>query len=373
MDLPEDRWREPFTRDVLLPAGRVRVVFGLGALSRVAGEALALGGRVLLIAGPHEDIAAATVAERLGAHLVSRVREVAQHVPRALADQTVHRALQLDTDVLLAVGGGSATGLAKAVALQAGLPIVAVPSTYAGSEMTPIWGLSDQQGKTTGRDPRVLPRTVVYDPTLTTSLPAQVSGPSAMNALAHALEALYAPEGTGELAAIAEEAIRTLAASAPLVVTNPDDLAARAEALFGAWLAGWTLGAATMGLHHKLAHVLGGSYGLPHAGVHSALLPQVAAFNAPAAPEAFTRTAVALGVGDPDRVAPALFDLVRRVGAPTSLAELGLAEQALEHVAATVAAGAVANPRHVSKTDLVDLLRTAYAGTRPKNPEVRNP
>lgn len=373
MDPPQARWREPFTCDVALPAGRVRVVFAPGSLSRVAADTLILGRRVLLIAGHHQEAAAATIGERLGSHLVGRVRQVAPHVPVALADQTVQHARRLDTDVLLAVGGGSSTGLAKAVALHTGLPILAVPTTYAGSEMTPIWGLTDEHGKTTGRDPRVLPRTVVYDPALTTSLPANVSGPSAMNALAHAIEALYAPDATPDLTDVAADAIQALAASAPPVVTNPEDLAARSQALFGAWLGGWTLGAVTMGLHHKLAHVLGGSYGLPHAGVHSALLPQVAEFNAPAAPAALARAAVALGVPGPAQVGPALFDLARGIGAPTSLAELGLAEQALRPVAATVAASAVPNPRTVSEIDVLALLRAAYAGTQPVTREMRNP
>lgn len=158
--------------------------------------------------------------------------------------------------MLITVGGGSATGLAKAVVLETGLPIVAVPTTYAGSEMTAIWGHTDSAGKTTGWDGRVLPRAVIYDPTLTLSLPPEITGASGMNALAHAL--------------------------------------------YGAWLAGWCLGSTTMGLHHKLAHVLGGIYRLPHAGVHSALLPHAAAYNASAARSGFTCAARALGVGGPD-------------------------------------------------------------------------
>ncbi|NJC72893.1 maleylacetate reductase [Planosporangium thailandense] len=366
MELPEARWREEFTYDAPVLADRsVRVVFGVGSLYRIGGEAAQLGCRALLIAGPHEDAAADVVAAELGPDLAGRLRDVAQHVPTDLAHEATYRATQLGAEVLLAVGGGSATGLAKVIALRTGLPILAVPTTYAGSEMTPIWGLTDAQGKTTGRDARVIPRTVLYDPTLTVSLPPQLTAASGMNALAHALEALYAPDATPLLATVAEEALRALAEALPVVVAKPDDLDARAHLLFGGWLAGWALGSATMGLHHKLAHVLGGTYRLPHADLHSALLPQVAAFNATAAPEAFTRAARAMHVGSGRCVGQALFDLATTVGAPTSLAKLGLEPDAVESVAASVAAATVGNPRPVTEADLVHLLRAAFVGNRP--------
>ena len=166
-----------------------------------------------------------------------------------------------------------------------------------------------------------------------------------MNALAHAVESLYAPDGTPQSQEVAEEAIRALAHGLPRAVSQPDDMDARTQALRGAWLAGWALGSTTMGLHHKLAHVLGGRYQLPHAGVHSALLPQVAAFNAPAAPDAFSRAARALSVAGPEAVGPALFELATQLEAPTSLADLGLRSDAIEVVGKTVAAALVSNPR----------------------------
>jgi catechol 2,3-dioxygenase-like lactoylglutathione lyase family enzyme len=240
--------------------------------------------------------------------------------------------------------------------------VLAVPTTYAGSEMTPIWGLTGADGKRTGRSPRVLPRTVVYDPALTVPLPADVTAASGMNALAHALEALYAPDVTPELAAVAEEALRALASGLPGAVARGEDLDARAEVLYGAWLAGWALGGTTMGLHHKLAHVLGGTYRLPHAAVHSALLPQVAAFTAPAAAGAFARAAGALGEHDPARVPPALFGLAVRLSAPTSLARLGLRHEAIPAVAREVATSAVRHPRPVTENALRALLEAAYEG-----------
>jgi maleylacetate reductase len=194
-------------------------------------------------------------------------------------------------------------------------------------------------------DPRALPRVVVYDPALTVSMPAQLTAASGMNALAHAVESLYAPDATPQSWEVAEEAIRALAQGLPGAVRQPDDLDARAKTLRGAWLAGWALGGTTMGLHHKLAHVLGGTYHLPHAAVHSVLLPHVAAFNTPAAPGAFTQAAEALGVDGPGAVAPALFQLAAELKAPTSLADLGLGRDAIEGVAKTVAGTRVANPR----------------------------
>ena len=357
--------RRAFTCDATVVGRPVRVVFGVGTLAQVAPEARALGGRVLLVAGRHEDEAAERVSAGLDRAVVGRLRDVTQHVPVDLAAAAVDRARELGAGVLVAIGGGSATGLAKAVALETGLPVLAVPTTYAGSEMTPVWGLTGAQGKTTGRDPRVLPRTVVYDPELTVPLPADTTAASGMNALAHALEAGYAPDVTPRLGDLAEEALRALSTGLPGAVADGGDLDARTEALYGAWLAGWVLGSTTMGLHHKLAHVLGGFYRLPHAGVHSALLPQVAAFNAPAVPQAFAGAARALGVDGPSAVAGALFDLAERLGAPTSLAALGLRADAVDAVAAAVASADVPNPRAFDAADLRRLLGDARDGRRP--------
>jgi maleylacetate reductase len=291
-------------------------------------------------------------------------------VPVKIAERALQEAQSARVGVLVSIGGGSATGLAKAVARDTGLPILAVPTTYAGSEMTPIWGQSDQGEKITGRDLRVLPRIVVYDPALTVSMPPELTAASGMNALAHAVESLYAPDSTALSLEVAEEAIRILAYGLPRAVSEPDDLEARTAALRGAWLAGWALGSTTMGLHHKLAHVLGGRYQLPHAGTHSALLPQVAAFNAPAASGPFGRAARALDVSEPAAVAPAMFDLATQLGAPTSLSKLGLEPDAIEAVAKIVAPRAgtapVSNPRDFTEEDVKYLVLQAYLGKRPQ-------
>jgi maleylacetate reductase len=345
--------------------GAVRVIFGRGTIARVATEARTLGNRILIISGRHEAEAAAVVAAGLGDDLVARITDVVQHVPVEVARRASNEARAADVRVLVSIGGGSATGLTKAVARRAGLPIIAVPTTYAGSEMTPIWGETDHGDKKTGRDPRVLPRIVVYDPGLTMSMPADLTAASGMNALAHAVESLYAPDATSPSSDIAEEAIRALAHGLPDAVNRPDDREARTATLRGAWLAGWALGSTTMGLHHKLAHVLGGRYQLPHAGVHSALLPHVAAFNAASAPLPFRRAARALGVDVPDEVGAALFDLAARLRAPTSLAELGLNQNTIPEVAKIINATPVGNPRDYGEEDVVLLLEQAYLGTRP--------
>jgi maleylacetate reductase len=343
----------------------IRVVFGPGTLTQVAAEARTLGNRIMIISGRHEAAAAAAVIAQLGDDLAWQIPKVVQHVPVEVAGRAIAEARDANVGVLVSIGGGSATGLAKAVARDTGLPILAVPTTYAGSEMTPIWGQSDQGEKTTGRDSSVLPRVVVYDPALTVSMLPEHAAASGMNALAHAVESLYAPDSTRQSSEVSEEAIRALAQSLPRAVSRPDDMDARAQALRGAWLAGWALGSTTMGLHHKLAHVLGGRYRLPHAGVHSALLPQVAAFNAPAVPDAFNRAARALGVPGPEAVGPALFELATLIKAPISLADLGLKSDAIDVVAKTVIGAPPANPRDFTEEDVYYLLRQAYLGTKP--------
>jgi maleylacetate reductase len=266
-------------------------------------------------------------------------------------------------DGCVAVGGGSAIGLGKAIALRTGLPLIAVPSTYAGSEMTPVWGLTERGAKRTGRDPAVQPRSVVYDPELTLSLPVGLSVTSGINALAHAVEALYAPDASPLVSLMAEEGARAMTGALPAVAATPDDLDARSRALYGAWLCGACLGATTMGLHHKLCHVLGGTFGLPHAETHTVVLPYALAYNASAAPQAITALSRAL---DTDDVPRALWELAGSLGAPRSLAELGLKEADLAVAAAQATAQAYPNPREVTAHGVLGLLTAAYEGWEPR-------
>jgi maleylacetate reductase len=347
--------------DFVYETRAARVVFRPGAaLTAPAEEARHLGlRRLLVLSGARGADTARAVADSLGDACAGLHAGARMHVPADVADRGVEAARAAGADGCVAVGGGSAIGLGKAIALRTGLPLLAVPSTYAGSEMTPVWGLTEHGVKRTGRDPVVLPRSVVYDPELTLSLPVPLSVTSGINALAHAVEALYAPDGSPLVALMAEEGVRALAAALPEIAAAPDAVPARSRALYGAWLCGACLGATTMGLHHKLCHVLGGTFGLPHAETHTVVLPYALAFNSPAAPEAAAAVARALGAAD----APAaLQELAARLGAPRSLAELGLKETDLAVAAAQVAGQPYANPRPVTTDDALTVLRAAYEG-----------
>lgn len=351
--------------DFVYEALPMRVVFGAGSSIRVAEELKALGlQRVLVVCAPEQVATAEAVAASLHGRCVGVHPGAQMHVPVASVDEAVALVRSLGADGCVAVGGGSATGLGKGIALRHGLPVVAVPTTYAGSEMTPIWGLTEDGAKTTGRDRSVLPRAVIYDPDLTTTLPVGLSVSSGLNAMAHAVEGLWAPDRSPIVSLIAGEGIRLLATSLPLVVRSPHDPAARSDALRGAWLCGAVLGATTMSLHHKLCHVLGGSYDLPHAETHAVMLPYVLGFNAPAAPEAAASVAAALGV-PVDDVATGLRELARSLGAPLSLAALGLPAEALDDVVRRVLAVPYANPRPVEREALTRVLQHALSGHPP--------
>lgn len=344
-----------------LPA---RVVFGAGRLAAVADEAGRLGlGRALVIASASQAAAAERIRADLGARAAGLVAEAVMHVPRERAEAARALARETAADGLIAIGGGSAVGLAKAVALALGLPILAVPTTYAGSEMTAIWGMTEAGAKTTGRDPKVLPKTVVYDPELTRDLPLRIAGPSGLNALAHSVEALYARDRNPVVALIAEESVRVMAEGLRAIAARAYDAEGRAQALYGACLCGLALGGSTMGIHHKLCHVLGGAFDLPHAETHAALLPYAAAFNAPVAAEAMAAIARALGA---ESAATGLWDLGRAVGAPPSLAALGLAEADLDRAAGIASAAPYPNPRPAGRADVCALLAQAWRGARPE-------
>lgn len=338
-----------------------RVVFGPGKARSLADEVARLEAeRVLLVATEHEAPLARELAAPLGQRWVASFTEAQQHVPVAVAEAARAAAADHQADLVLSVGRGSTTGTAKAIALTTGLPILAVPTTYAGSEATPVWGLTDGQRKTTGTDRRVLPTTVVYDPELTVSLPSDLTAVSGLNALAHCVEAFWGAGANPASAALAERGIRALADGLPGAVADGTDLAARADALIGAWLAGAAFATAGGGLHHKICHVLGGAYDLPHAATHAIVLPHVLAFNAPAAPEAATRIAAALGHDD---AVAGLVALGARVGAPTALRDVGLSQAQLDEAADLAAAKVpAANPRPVSREDVAALLSAAWQG-----------
>lgn len=340
-----------------------RVVFGAGTLARLAEEIDRLGSkRALLIADPAHKLLADGLAENLGVRFADVFTDVQQHVPAEGAMAAREAAARSGADCIVTIGGGSTTGYGKAIALETDLITIAVPTTYAGSEMTPIYGLTADGRKQTGRSVKVLPRTVIYDPSLTTSLPPAVTGPSGMNALAHCVEALYGREANPITSAIAEEGIRALAKGIPTSVRRPDDMEARSEALYGAYLAGAALAVVGMAIHHRICHVLGGTYGLGHGDVNAVILPHAVAFNRQAAPEAMARIARALGVED---AAAGLHDFATEIGAPTSLAQLGMAEEQLTEAARLIAESSPWSPRPVRVEDVTALLDDAFRGSRP--------
>jgi alcohol dehydrogenase class IV len=350
---------EPFVYDAL-PG---RVVFGNGAFDRVPDELERLGAaRVLLIADRSGLTWADRLAGALGGGLVARIDDVRVHVPLERAEEARATARASDADVIVTIGGGSATGLGKAVVLERPLPILAVPTTYAGSEMTPIWGITEGARKQVGRDARVQPRTVVYDPVLTLTLPASVAGPSGMNALAHCAEALYAAGASPIASLMAEAGIRALSTGLPRVVAAPDDLDARGDVLAGAYLAAAAFASAGSGIHHKICHVLGGAYDLPHAEMHTVILPHALALVAPSEPEAMARIGSALG--DPD-VPSAVFDLAVTLGAPTSLRAIGLPPDRLDEAAGLIVDAIPGAPKPVDIPAIRALLADAFEGRRP--------
>ncbi|WP_406227068.1 maleylacetate reductase [Pseudomonas siliginis] len=343
-----------------------RVVFGAGKLSTLAEEIDRLGAkRALILTTPEQRGLGEQVAQLLGDRAADVYSRAVMHVPLEMAQAARGEASRLHADCCVAVGGGSTIGLGKAIAMDSGLPIVAIPTTYAGSEMTPIYGITENRLKKTGRDPRVLPKTVIYDPELTLTLPAQISACSGMNAMAHAVEALYAEDANPIIGFMAEESIRSLAQALPRVVSDPNDLEARSQALYGAWLAGICLGSVGMALHHKLCHTLGGTFNLPHAQAHAIVLPHAANYNREVAAGPLQRAARALGGSDASEVGGLLYELNQKLGIPLSLAEIGFPETGPGEAAKIACASPYYNPRPFEQGPIEDLLRRALNGSAP--------
>jgi maleylacetate reductase len=341
-----------------------RVIFGAGSLDRVTEEVRRLGAqRALVVSTPAETPYAEDAARRLGNAAAGMFNGAVMHHPIEVVHAARERAKAVDADCYVTIGGGTTTGTGKLIALETGMPVIAIPTTYAGSEMTPIYGMTEAGLKKTGRDRKVLPRTVIYDPALTLSLPPHVSGPSGMNAMAHCIEALYAHDGNPIVTLMAAEGIRALVRSLPVVVRDPANLAARSDALYGAWLAGTVLGQVAMGVHHKLCHTLGGTFNLPHAEVHTIILPHATAYNRPFAPDAMRVAAEAIGASD---AAEGIFDLGGVIGAPRALADIGMRAEEIDRAAEVATRDQYPNPRPIEIGAIRELLRNAFEGTRPR-------
>ncbi|VWD09697.1 maleylacetate reductase [Burkholderia contaminans] len=340
-----------------------RVIFGAGSLEHLEREVLELGAqRAIVLCTPEQRDLAQRIVERLGARAAGLYDRAKMHVPIEIARDAQAFARSCHADCAIAIGGGSTIGLGKAIALESSLPILAIPTTYAGSEMTPIYGLTEGGLKRTGSDARVLPKTVIYDPALTVTLPVELSVTSGLNAIAHAAEGLYANNANPVMSLVAEEGIRALARGLPGVRRDPADLVARSDALYGAWLCGMVLGNVGMALHHKLCHTLGGSFNLPHAPTHTVVLPHALAYNAAHAPDAMQRIARAIGTNDAAR---GLYALALDNGAPVSLKAIGMQEADLDRAADLAAANPYWNPRPIARDGLRALLQDAFDGNLP--------
>jgi len=352
--------RTPFAIDLTLP----RIRFGRGERARLGEELARLGlERALLISTPGQADRARAAASADNGRIAAAHPHAAMHTPVDVTEAAVRSVVANRCDGIVAVGGGSSVNLAKAITARTGLPAIVLPTTYAGSEMTPILGETAGGEKRTRRDSSLVPRAVIYDADLIDSLPASVVGPSGMNAVAHAVEALYAPDGHPVATSWATEAIRTLGRTLPAAMTG--DRAAREEALYGAWLASLCLAAVSMGLHHKLCHTLGGTFGLQHAETHAVMLPYSLAYNAAAAPEAARAVAVALDADDGPR---GLHRLLTQVSPVTSLAALGLAEDSLDTAAERAVASPYPNPRPLDRAAIRAILAQAWRGASPETP-----
>lgn len=345
-----------------LPA--YRVTFGPGSIAKLPDEVKRVGGtKALVISMPAEARFAEDAHARLGELSAGVYTGVtSQHVPVEMLKVAAAHAKSVGADCYVVIGGGSTVGVGKGIALETGQPIVAVPTTYAGSEMTPIYGVTEAGVKKTGSDRRVLPKSVIYDVNLTLTLPPRIAAPSGMNAMAHCVEAMYAENANPIVSLLAEEGIRALARALPTVVSDPENVEARSDAQYGAWLGGTVLGAVSMSIHHKLCHTLGGTFNLPHAETHTVILPHATAYNRDFAPDAMRRIAAALGASD---AAQGIYDLIGKLGAPRALKDIGMPADGIDKAVDLALTARYPNPRPLEREALRTLLQNAYEGVRP--------
>lgn len=341
----------------------VRVRFGPGIRRQVGEEIARLGcKRALVLATPHQADAAMEMAQEIGDLAAGVFAKAAMHTPVDVTEQAVAHARSVRADCLVSLGGGSTTGLGKAIAFRADLPQIVVPTTYAGSEATNILGQTENGIKSTLTDPKVQPEVILYDPELVQSLPVGLTAASAFNAMAHAAEGLYARDRNPVSTLLAIEALEAFAESLESVIADPHDLQARGRTLYGAWLGGTVLGQVGMALHHKICHTLGGSFNLAHAETHAVMLPHTIGFNARAAAVELAPVGRIFGNDHPGL---ALYDFAKRVGAPQALRDLGLKQSDVEAAAEIATAKPYWNPQAVTKRDIVILLEAAWSGAAP--------
>lgn len=350
------------TLDFIYAGSPAQIVFGEGR-SHEAADWLRRAGksRALVLSTPHQKADAETLANALGDLAVGVLAGASMHTPVDVTEQAMKIVADTGADCVVSLGGGSTTGLGKAIAYRTDVLQLVIPTTYAGSEVTNILGQTEGGKKTTVRDPKILPEIVIYDPALTTGLPVAMSVSSGLNAMAHAIEGLYAEDRNPISSLMAIEGLRAFAASLPRVVEEPRRIQARTQALYGAWLCGTVLGAVGMSLHHKICHTLGGSFDMPHAEIHAVMLPHTAGFNAEAAREQLAQAAEIFG----GSIGGGLWDFAKSLGAPLTLRELGLREADLERAAEIAVQNPYYNPRTIDRSLIRALLQAAWEGRRP--------
>jgi alcohol dehydrogenase class IV len=341
-----------------------RVLFGTGTRANLAEEVRGAGiTRALVLTTPHQRPLGEEIAHEIGSLAAGLFNGAAMHTPTEVTETALAALTAAGADGVVSVGGGSTIGLGKALAARTDLPQVVLPTTYAGSEMTPILGETENGLKTTRSGPDIQPEVVIYDVELTRTLPVGMSVTSGINAIAHAVEALYAPDGNPIMDALALEGIRALIGALPAIARDPQNAAAREEAFYGAWLCGTCLGNVGMALHHKLCHTLGGTFGLPHAETHTVVLPHALAYNLPAVPQVAAALQPILG----DDPAVGLHTLIRDLGAPTSLKALGLTDDAIDRATELALQARYPNPRPLEREAVRATLLRAFAGESPSN------
>lgn len=340
-----------------------KILFGAGSRARVVEAVAALGcKRALVLSTPQQADDANAIATLLAERAAGLFTEATMHTPVEITERALEAMRDSGADCTVAFGGGSTTGLGKAIAYRLDTPQIVIPTTYAGSEVTPILGQTQAGHKETVRAASILPEVVIYDPELTLGLPVPMTMTSGLNALAHAAEALYARDRNPISSLMAAEGLRALADALPRIAEHPGDLAARSSALYGAWLCGTVLGTVGMSLHHKLCHVLGGSFDLPHAETHAIVLPHAITFNAAAAVEELRPIGTIFGADAPGA---ALHAFALKIGAPTALKDIGLQEEDLDRAAEIATANPYWNPREVTRADIRTLLAAAWRGDAP--------
>jgi alcohol dehydrogenase class IV len=342
-----------------------RVIFGSGSIDKLPDAVKRLNvSSPLLLSTPRgiehtnrlADILRSASIESVGAF-----NNAVTHTPVAVTEEALQLLKAKSADCVISIGGGSVVGLGKALSVRTGVPHICIPTTYAGSEVTPILGETDGGKKTTRTGPEILPAIVIYDVRLTMTLPPAICATSGVNAIAHSVEALYARNSNPIISLMAREGISALAEALPQIIQDPTDGAARERALYGAWLCGTCLGSSAMAIHHKLCHTLGGLFGLPHAETHTIILPHALSYNAPAIPAQMRELATALPGSGGDAL-KGLNLLLDKLHAPRALKDFGMKESDIDHAAEVALSMQYPNPRPIEKEAIRELLRRAWAG-----------